>query len=162
MTFFILLMHMHSSASEISFCSEQIFGSDVDFLSWDYGMTDGNYPERLLHYGYRGGISPGRPALLGVKINGRSYNARRQRLETLEELGMAVFYGYEESLAAMRAAIPDTLGMNDEAIKNMPEYVRNMKCNDKIEDGEPYCKTEKFTKGICSPRNKQTSWHPGM
>ena len=35
------LNQQHSSGYEISMCFEQIFGSDIDFFSWDFGMTDG-------------------------------------------------------------------------------------------------------------------------
>jgi hypothetical protein len=160
--FVITFFLVRSSGAEISMCSEQIFGSDIDFISWDYGMTDGNYPERLLHYGYRGGLNPGRPAFLGVHVGGRSLKARVQRLQQLEEMGMAVFIGAEASMSAMRVAVPDSFGKSEEEISKMPEYVRNLKCSEKIEDGEPYCRAEKFSKNICSPRGKQTSWHPGL
>jgi hypothetical protein len=141
-------------------CSEQIFGSDIDFITWDYGMTDGNYPERLLHFGYRGGINPGRPAYLTVHVGGRAQKNREGRLTELEEMGMAVFSEYK--LSEMRQGVPDTFGKSEEEISKMPEYVRNLKCNGKWEDGEPYCRNEKFSKYMCTPRGKQTSWHPGL
>ena len=32
-----------SSGVEIALCSEAVFGTDPDVISWDYGMTDGNW-----------------------------------------------------------------------------------------------------------------------
>eukprot|EP00957_Ditylum_brightwellii_P009586 722830-Ditylum_brightwellii.AAC.1 len=34
----------YSSGPEIALCMEAIFGSDIDAISWDYGMTDGRDP----------------------------------------------------------------------------------------------------------------------
>jgi hypothetical protein len=154
-----------SSAAEVSMCSEQIFGSDVDFISWDFGMTDGNYPARLFHYFYRAGLTPGRPAILGVRSGSRSgkrESPRAARLRELEAMGMAAFIGFEETYIALRHGIPDTSGMTDAEITQMPQYVRNFKCQEQLESGEPYCKKEKYTKYLCPVRMKQASWHPGM
>ena len=42
-----------SSNGMVAMCFEQIFGSDVDIFSWDFGMTDGSKnPQRMLHYAY--------------------------------------------------------------------------------------------------------------
>lgn len=150
------------SAAEVAMCWEQIFGDDVDFFSWDYGMTDGNNAEGLLHYGYRGGLSPGRPAILGVHLGGRSRAQREGALRTLEDMGMAAFYGNEESYAAMRDGIPDMEGLNRDDIATLPEYVRNFKCSGAIENGDPYCGAEKFSDYICRARSRKTGWHPGV
>jgi hypothetical protein len=143
-------------------CYEQIFGNDVDFLSWDYGMTDGNEYTRLLHYGYRGGLSPGHPAIMGFHIGGRSSKRRVGQLQRLEEMGMSAFVGLSTADSEMYKGIPESTGLSDEEIEAMPEYVRNFKCEGKIESGDPYCGNEKYTKKICSPRAKQVSWHPGL
>jgi hypothetical protein len=151
-----------SSSAEVAMCWEQIFGNDVDFFTWDYGMTDGNYAERLLHYGYRGGLSSSIPAILGVHMSGRRRPQREDALRTLESMGMAAFYGNDESYAAMRDAIPDMAGLSMDDIQQIPEYVRNFKCGGAIEKGEPFCDTEKYTKNICVRRSRQAGWHPGM
>jgi hypothetical protein len=143
-------------------CSEQIFGSDIDFISWDYGMTDGDKYAYFFHYGYRGGISPGRPAFMAMHYGGKNLKARGSRLKQLEDMGMAVFATPDENMAAMREAIPDTFGMSEEEISKMPEYVRNLKCDGQIENGEPHCSAQKYTNYICSPRTKQVGWHPGL
>ena len=152
-----------SSGSEISMCSEQIFGSDIDFLSWDYGMTDGGMSERLLHYGYRAGVmNPNHPALLAMKIGGRFYEKRKSALSDLEDLGLAVFYGDEDDFVQQQKSFPDMLGLDSDSINSLPEYVRNVNCNGQLEKGEPNCGDQKYTKGVCSPRGKQAGWHPGL
>lgn len=112
------------SAAEISMCWEQIFGSDVDFFSWDYGMTDGNDPSKLFHFGYRGGLSPGRPAVMGIHMNGRSRGGREAALKDLEKLGMAAFFGNEDAMTKLREGVPDSAGMSDADIAALPEMVR--------------------------------------
>lgn len=152
-----------SSAAEISMCWEQVFGSDVDFISWDYGMTDGAYTVRLMHFGYRAGLTPGRPAILGMKTGGRPQGGRHAALLELERLGMAVFYGSDQSFDARMAPIPDSAaGLTKAEIDALPEYVRNFRCGDQFERGDPFCGVEKYSKDICSPRGKQVAWHPGL
>ena len=105
-----------TSASEISMCWQQIFGDDVDFFSWDFGMTDGNYEQRMMHYAYRGGLSPKVPAMLAMRVGGRVKGRRETALRTLEAHGMAVFLGSDESFQLRNAAVPDSAGISKEAI----------------------------------------------
>ena len=143
-------------------CSEQVFGSDIDFISWDYGMTDGDRTHLLLHYFYRAALAPSRPATLLVRNGGR-YNRRRlHEQKVLERMGLPVFTGFVETQAAMRGDIPDSNGKSEAEISQLPEYVRNFKCKEKIESGDPYCSSEKYSKEMCSPRAHQAAWHPGM
>eukprot|EP00934_Nitzschia_sp_Nitz4_P003264 Nitzschia sp. Nitz4//scaffold38_size140716//136095//138256//NITZ4_003180-RA/size140716-processed-gene-0.49-mRNA-1//1//CDS//3329550177//3254//frame0 len=151
-----------ASASEISMCWAQVFGTDVDFFSWDYGMTDGTFPARLLHYAYRGGLSPGQPAIMGIRIGGRSGSQRHDALRDLEKIGMATFEGTDSSYALRNAAIPDSGDITEEEIQSLPPMLQNLKCGSGIEAGEPYCGREKYTSYVCPRRSKQTSWHPGF
>lgn len=154
-----------SSALEISMCFDQIFGTDVDFFSWDYGMTDGRGTEQLFHYGYRGGRSRGFPALMGMKNGGRGTirSLREQVLQSLEDFGMATFHGSEESYLARNAAVPDSAaGLSQVQIDALPPMVQNLKCGDMLEKGEPFCEKEKYSKHICAKRGKQAPWHPGL
>lgn len=151
-----------ASAAEIAMCWEQIFGSDVDFVSWDYGMTDGVYAQRLMYFGYRAALSPGRPALIGVKVGGRPRKKREGVLLELEKLGLPVFYGSDESHERRAEQIPDTYGMSKQEIDQLPEYVRNFRCGNQYEKGDPFCGSEKYTKYVCHPRGKQVRWHPGL
>jgi hypothetical protein len=151
-----------SSGPEISMCFKEVFGQDVDFFSWDYGMTDGKDSSKMQHFLYRGGISPGRPALMMLKSGGRSRKDREDRHKSLENIGLPAFYGADDSTEAMRNAIPSSGGIPLEDIDKLPEYVRNFKCGDSIEKGDPLCGKEKYTSYICSKRGKQTGWHPGL
>jgi len=154
-----------SAGLEISMCWEQIFGSDVDFFSWDYGMTDGNKIQALMHYGYRGGISPGRPAFMGRDIGGRTRGTRQMALNELEALGMAVSGAAgDETYTVMSLGIPDSSeGLTQEQINTLPRMVRNFKCGTQyFESGDPFCGVEKYSKEICPRRGKQAAWHPGL
>jgi hypothetical protein len=157
-----ILFYISSSGYEVSMCFEQIFGDDVDFFSWDYGMTDGRDNVKLLHYGYRGGLTPGHPAIMGFHIGGRAAGSRVERLKRLEELGMASFVGLSTGDAKLYEKVPDSSGLSDSELDAMPEYVRNFKCEGKMEGGDPYCGKEKYTTRVCSPRSKQVGWHPGL
>ena len=125
-------------------------------------MTDGNAASRSLHYAYRGAISPSRPALMLIHNGGRNKNSRLKPLMSLEENGLPLFHMVDTLEKIMKENFPDSQGISDEAINALPEYVRNYKCGTAIENGEPYCQTEKFSKWGCTPRSKQTSWHPGL
>ena len=150
-----------SSGLEVSMCWEQVFGSDVSIFSWDYGMTDGYNDVRLLHYAVRGGRTAGRPAFVALRTAGAP--GRQDRLKELQnEMGMAVFVQDDGDVAKMRAAIPDSLGLSTSEIENLPKYVRNFKCGDRIEAGEPFCDQEKYSTDICFPRAHQKKWHPGL
>mmetsp|Transcript_11553 Transcript_11553/g.27627 ORF Transcript_11553/g.27627 Transcript_11553/m.27627 type:complete len:746 (+) Transcript_11553:71-2308(+) len=149
------------SAAEIAMCWEEIFGTDVDMFSWDYGMTDGNLPNKLFFYGYRGGLSTGHPAVVGIHLNGRSRRGREDSLKELEKYGMASFYSLEEEMGKQRDAIPDTSGMSEADIAALPEFVRSFKCGGQIEKGDPYCSKEKYTDFACQRRSAKAGWHPG-
>lgn len=149
------------AATGVSMCWKEIFGEDVDFFSWDYGMVDGNYVAKLLHYAYRGALSPNRPGLLMLHYNGRAGAKRLQAIRDLEAMGMTTFIADEDAQKAMKDAFPDSAGINGADIESLPDYVRNYRCGEQIEKGDPYCNRDKYTKWGCSPRWKQTSWHPG-
>ncbi|KAL3925367.1 MAG: hypothetical protein SGILL_000453 [Bacillariaceae sp.] len=151
-----------SSNGEIAMCWPQVFGNDVDTFSWDYGMTDGGMNAmRYLHYGYRGGLSQGRPMLFGLHVGGRGAVHRDNRLKELEEMGMAGFNWDDKLVQKMHAAVPDSGMMKEKELLALPDYVRNLKCNDQIEKGDPFCGAEKFNNHLCNNRGKQTGWHPG-
>ncbi len=150
------------SGPEISMCWQQIFGLDVDFVSWDYALTDLKDTNKILHFGYRGGISQGRPALLAMRIGGRRHDGWQKMLQTLDEIGMSVFVGTDESYDLRKDGLPNSDGLTRAEIDALPYYVRNLKCGDVLEKGDPFCGEEKYTKGACSLRPRQVSWHPGL
>ena len=151
-----------AAGPEISMCWQEIFGTDVDFVSWDYGMTDGNAIAKMLHYLYRGGISPGRPALLCFHGGGRSRSPREAATKQFEDMGFAAFYGKSDDFTAMNTGIPDSAALSVAEVAQLPPYVQNYKCGTSIEKGDPDCGANKYTSYLCPKRSKQTSWHPGL
>jgi len=151
-----------SSATSVSMCWKEIFGEDVDFFSWDYGMTDGRSVSSMFHYIYRGALSATRPAVMAIHTAGRSGKSRLAAFETLEEMGLATFHAEEGYMKAMRDNFPDSAVLSTENLDALPEYVKNYRCEGQFEKGEPFCGKDKYTKWGCSPRLKQVSWHPGF
>ena len=78
-----------------------------------------------------------------------------------ENNGLALFLGDEYLFKEMKEAIPETLGMSGAEIKDLPPYVRNFKCNNALENGDPYCGDEKYSTEVCPKRMGMASWHPG-
>jgi hypothetical protein len=152
-----------ASATMMSMCHKEIFGQDIDFFSWDYGMTDGKKAFRCFHYTYRGAMSPSRPAVMLMHSGGRNGPARLEPIQELEKAGLAAFIQDDKDLTEMRAQFPDSAGISMEDLKDLPELTRNYKCGTSIEKGDPFCGTEKFSKwGGCPKREKQATWHPGL
>ncbi len=102
---------------------------------------------------------PGRPALFGLNLGRRQF--RRDSYVYLENDGLPSFVFEPGAEKNMLEATPDTLGLKDEEILALPPYVRNIKCNGKIESGDPYCDAEKYSKFVCPERKFRASWHPG-
>mmetsp|Transcript_801 Transcript_801/g.1820 ORF Transcript_801/g.1820 Transcript_801/m.1820 type:complete len:416 (-) Transcript_801:864-2111(-) len=141
-----------SCAAEVAMCWEEIFGTDVDVFSWDYGMTDsGNY-ERLFFYGYRGGLSNGHPAFVGINLRDTKSGRRLKNIQRLEELGLAAFVGNTSTIAKQTAAFPDSSILSAAEIEGLPDYVRSFRCGEQIETGEPFCGKEKYTHYACDQR----------
>ena len=88
---------------------------------------------------------------------------KRSKLnEALEAMGLAAFQSGNNEISVMREGVPDSSGLSEEEIAALPEYVRNYRCGTSFENGDPYCRTDKFTKWGCEKRIAQTSWHPGL
>jgi hypothetical protein len=149
------------AAAEIAMCWNEIFGDDVDFFSWDYGMMDVGQPLRFMHYAYRGALSAGRPAFMGIRVN-LDRGDQERIIKVLEDNGVPIFLQDNHLWTVMREGIPDSFGLSTDEINAMPEYVRNYKCNDVIEKGEPFCEIEKYSRDICEDRQGKAPWHPGM
>ena len=116
----------------------------------------------LAHFGYRGLRSAGFPALVGLHVSGRDRPPRERMLARLAELGGSTFVMDEDAYAEMKKAIPESSGISSAEIEALPEYVRNFKCQGKIESGDPYCDEQKYSQQLCYPRAKRASWHPGL
>ncbi|KAL7571142.1 hypothetical protein ACA910_014746 [Epithemia clementina (nom. ined.)] len=144
-----------SCGMEINSCIKEVFGVDIDFLSWDYGMTTGRASGKTELYFHRAALLPKRPALLSILGGG-------SQVWSLEEWGPAVFAMSADSVIEK---IPDTAGKSQEEIDQMPEYIRSFRCGKGVEKGNPTCDKEKYTilpdNDPCNKRKGQVSWHPG-
>jgi hypothetical protein len=86
---------------------------------------------------------------------------RTRAVASLENLHLGALVSDDPYIDSATKAVPDTFGMTDEQIGQLPPFVKNLKCNNAIESGEPHCQDEKFNNTICTSRKGKTSWHPG-
>ena len=150
-----------SSGSELAMCTKEIYGTDYDVLVWDFGITDGSNYWKQAWYNYRANLLPYQnPIHIAYHAGSRS-SPRYTFADTFEQMGMAAIISNDDVVHQAEQAMPDTLGLTDEEINALPEYARNYKCGNQIENGEPYCQKDKFRLGLCPERKYQTSWHPG-
>eukprot|EP00980_Cylindrotheca_fusiformis_P007761 scaffold1648_cov115-Cylindrotheca_fusiformis.AAC.16 len=161
-----MAMGAMKASPDIATCSKEIFGADVDFLTWNYAMTDGHF-DSITYYMYRGAINPGRPALAIM-----TWNKARFVGNPLEDMGLAMF-SMQTGDSVMRA-IPDSepngIPLADSELNKLPKYVKNMKCNRKI-GGKVACDGAKWSctrslqeSGVdctCPNVGARSSWHMG-
>jgi hypothetical protein len=148
-----------SSGAEIAVCSKEIYGMDFDVLVWDTGMTDGSEYFRMLMYFLRAGILAHQPAVVALHL-GRD-SGRVKAVQAAEDTGIPAFLMDEMEDRAIQDAIPDTFGLSDAEIAEMPDFVRNFRCGKQVENGDPGCKDLKFNSTMCNGRKFRVSWHPG-
>ena len=148
-----------SSAPELCFCMKEIYGIDMDILSWDFGMTDGRDYLKLKCWGSRASMLPNRPILAII-------DGMQQRYKTMkafeDEAGMGVFQMDSGQLSKVLVeSIPDAL--KDEKAKDLKPALKDMVCGGKVEESD-ICSLHKFdiSRSCLNARVKgQTSWHPG-
>lgn len=151
------------SSPDISACSKEIFGNDVDFLVWNYAMTDG-HPESWVYYTYRAAISESRPAMVTIDFGKwKSYGP------TIEQNGLSLFQLVVNSVSSMNNfpdSSPDGIQLSSSKMNQLAPFAKHLKCNGRIE-GEGVCKDDKWS---CSPHKmpcdcpnvgKRSGWHPG-
>lgn len=166
------------SVPELSSCFDEIYGTDNDFVSWDFGITDHQRPGNSFEFGYRAITSPGRPALLGIDT-GRDHIKSFMALETLgldgnksknqtvtttnkKKSTWPVFVADPELERKMMEPYPDCINMTaTECSSKYPKMVAGLKCGTfDIGRGEP-CHSLKYSKEICPNRPEQVHWHRG-
>ena len=150
------------SFPEISFCAESIFGNDVDLLTWEYGMTDGNgqaWVYRPAMYFARAALLDSFPVMMST--DPMSSKIHDDLVNEYEEHGLSIFNMDQQSFKALVEGFPDMFGMSQERINSLPPYVRYFRCEGKVENGEPGCADAKYSKGVCDDRKGKASWHPG-
>jgi hypothetical protein len=160
-----------SSGPEIALCVGPLLGhNDVDVVSWDYGMTDGSFLERLELFVVRAAHLPSRPVAVAFpreqQMDGEddAHHPQRRRhvLANLAQYGLPAFVQDEaEFLNVLKKHVPDTFGKTQSEIDRMSRFTRSFVCQGQVEEGDPYCDDEKFDTTICPDRRFRTSWHPG-
>jgi len=145
-----------SSGPEVAMCFKEIFGTDVDIIGWDYGLTDGRTLFKSMLYGNRAALLPTSPILMMM-----GSDRYASVLKKLEDDGMGALLFEHAHFQSMMEGTPEIDGMTEEEIDQVPEAIRYMKCDGKIESGVP-CQEKKFIiDGVCPKRKFMTSWHPG-
>ena len=149
-----------SSGPEIALCLDQVFGTDVDILTYDYAMCDAGREQKKALYDQRVGLSSA--ALLNINILAVDFSQQRKMLQREEQRGMTVLYLDPIEFKEMKESFPDTFGLNTSQINAMPPFVRHFKCRDFVEKGDPTCGDMKYNQEeICPDRNGRADWHPG-
>jgi len=140
-----------NSAPEVAMCMNEIFGMDMDVLSWDFGMTDGrNHPYLYEMYANRAGVHPTTPSIFA--FGGYGFDRLH---ESHEAAGMSTF-----DVNADLGFMPDSSVVDP---MELPPGVRYLSCGGHIESGEPCTDYKWDTVTSCpDPGVKyQTSWHTG-
>jgi hypothetical protein len=126
-----------ASAPEIAICSKEIFGTDIDVLLWDAGMLDQKAHWKMLMYFLRAGTLAQQPAVLGFRLDQGRNSGRTKTVQAAEDTGMPAFVLDHEESRKMNGQIPNTMGLSDAEIAEMPPFVRNFRCTYQIENGDP-------------------------
>mmetsp|Transcript_6423 Transcript_6423/g.15175 ORF Transcript_6423/g.15175 Transcript_6423/m.15175 type:complete len:785 (+) Transcript_6423:207-2561(+) len=150
------------SAPDIAACSKEIFGTDVDFLTWNYAMTDKS-PESFLYYVYRGATSPGRPAFVAI-----DYPGWRHHGPALVRNGLSIFQLMINNVPGLKNvpdSSPDGVSLPDAKMNQLAPFAKHLLCNGRIESGVCGDNKWKCTKDKlpcdCPTVGKRNGWHAG-
>jgi len=153
-------MGAHRSGPELAMCAAAIYGNDYDVVSWDFAQTDKRSLKKSELFLYRAllGIDRDRdrrPAAFIMEAGGKGPD-----VQSLLKNGAAVLE--EVGLKGATTRVPDSAGVDEIRVREMPSFVRNFRCGRSVESGDPRCADEKFdTATACPKRRWTTSWHPG-
>jgi hypothetical protein len=155
------------SGPEVVLCVPAIFGTDIDVLSWDFGMTDADNFAHFEMYFRHASMLPSRPAAVGLIMQSYGYDLRVMVLRHLERSGVPALYLPPELHKQVEdEAVPDSFGLSQVELDAMPPYVQSYKCNGEIERGDPGCDDKKWTPwNLTGMANchwlYRTGWHAG-
>jgi hypothetical protein len=149
------------SAPQLALCQEAVVGTDVDMISWDFGMTDGKAHWKSSLFASRVGMHVNRPTHMSINVQGRFYVHRTNALRELaEDVGIATLHLAPDVESDVDKGIPDCFGMPQAEIDKHGPFASYFKCKGAIEKEEP-CSANKYNENICSERKFKASWHPG-
>jgi len=149
-----------SSGPELAFCQSAVYGTDIQILSWDFGMTDGGRNADLYNlWIQRAAVHPSSPTIVSFgSMVSKSIH------QGIEKFGMSTFQATfvdERNPNNVYKSIPnsDDLEIN---VDELPHGLKNFRCNNHIESGD-ICgnKTIKFNTASCPSMKYQVSWHNG-
>lgn len=148
-----------TSAPEAAGCAKELYGDDVDLITWDFAMTDGRWYWRLEFFAHRVAMLPNFPALLVLQPG--TDEKRREITNHLSKQGLAILRQEEKYVIDQQLKMPDSSFRSEEDLAEMPDSVRYFRCGYGIEYG-PGCLENKFThNGTCDERSHRTNWHHG-
>lgn len=150
-----------ASGVEIAVCAKEIFGNDVDMVSWDYGMCDGRDHQRMELYARRIALIPTMPAV--VALNPGKDRGRVGVVRHLTDRGMTALAMDHGTVNSRISKFPNCADMEKDAIDQLPKYVQYFQCAGGVENGQ-VCGAHKWTDtgdATCEKRKFRTSWHPG-
>ena len=134
-------------------------------------MTDVPYYWRKAWYSHRIALHPNRPMIVDLRLDGGHSEGDTGGRDTwtlpcrkLEDHGATAFYLESKAIVDMHQLLPDMFGLTQEQIDATPVNVRNFRCQEKFEKGDPFCWTDRFMQITDDPRctmKGQVDWHPG-
>jgi len=149
------------STLEISGCVPQVFGTDVDFFYWDYGMTTGSCTHCVSHWVQRAALLETIPAF--------GFDSRHfaDVMKETRDQGFGVFHFNRREHDTLAKTFAKSSGMSlEEMNQKMPPNIRGMNCDKRDNVGSENCKDTKWSKyddpnEPCNKRMHQQGWHPG-
>ena len=146
-----------TSAPELAACAKEIYGTDIDIITWDFAMTDGRTHWRIEFFAHRVHILPNHPVLLVLQAGTDTW--RTEMVEHLTDQGMTILRQDEAYLMDRKMRFPDSNTFGD--LESLTDHVRYFRCGYGIETRGD-CGKHRFThNGTCDEREYQTPWHPG-
>ena len=148
-----------TSAPELAACAKEIYGTDIDIITWDFSMTDGRTHWRIEFFAHRVHILPNHPVLLVLQAG--LDPARQELVEHLTAQGLTALRQDEEYLVNRQLLFPDSKKATEDELEAMTDHVRYYRCGYGIETGGE-CTTHRFTQnGTCDDRENRNHWHHG-
>jgi hypothetical protein len=161
------------SGPAAALCIDTVYGSDIDILSWDFSLTDGDFEYRAALFGMRATLHPTRPLLMMID---RREDLRWQKFFWGEgKVGVGLLdTAWIEKLAIRD--LPDSVQITHP--EQLPPALQYLRCHESIEghlhcdSGRAHhvcneekgaiCRDNKFLdKDSCDMVKYQSDWNAG-
>ena len=148
-----------TSAPEVAACAKEIYGTDIDIITWDFSMTDGRTHWRIEFFAHRVHILPNHPVMMVLQAGNDP--ARQELVEHLTAQGLTALRQDEEYVMERKFRFPDSSKSTEEELQSMADHVRYFRCGYGIETRGD-CTANRFTQnGTCDDRDNMNHWHHG-